>query len=212
MNRRLLLLGLIPAAAQAASRDAELIEQLDREVIAQKQRIKYLQEQLAHCGEMPGIPPIFTELTQILTGSEASLERDGATVRITLPGDFLFVPDSTKVRDETFPTLDLITTAIKLHDVRVSLHLHTSNAPPPAAVRKTYPGNWEWSAALAASLTRVLIDRFFLPVRYFTLAAHGDSKPIVSNEEPNARKLNHRAVIEIVPPPLPPMPSPWGPT
>lgn len=189
---------LLSALALATSeKDRVLINQLDREVVALKQRTTYLQEQLQHCGTSDA-PPIYAELTQVFAGSSVQVERKGQLVRVVLPADILFAADSTRLRAEAQGSLDLLATALKLHTVTVIVTVYTDNQPLSTSLRKVYATAWEWTAARSVVITRELVERYGVPSEHIRAAAGADSQPLESNDTPESRSVNRRVVVEIL--------------
>lgn len=188
----------------AGDKDKALIYQLDREVVALQQRIAALQTQLQNCASGSDAPAIYTELTQIFSGSAAKVDREGPIVRVTFPGDLMFSVGNTRVRDEAQPTLDLLSTVLKTHSVKVTVLVYTDSEPISTTLRKTYPTAWEWTSALASSVVRDLTGRYGVPPERLTAAGRADLSPVGSNDTPEGRAQNRRVVIEIVEVPVTP--------
>lgn len=203
--RRLLVAAAILAAPFAvsagAASDRQLIGQLDREIIALKQKVKILEERLGGCatGGEPG--PIYPELVQVFAGTPVTVERSGATTVVTIPGDLLFAtPGDVAVREEAEFALDLLATALKLHmDVQVTLVGHTDSDPPPRQALKLYPSNWELSSARALAVTRALVEGHGVPYTRFTVAGRADLDPLTGNDTPEGRATNRRVVAHLSP-------------
>ncbi len=188
--------GVVPEA-EAGSADKALIRQLDREVIALKQRIALLEQQAGDCST-PGEPPaIYTELRQIFSGSPVQVERQGALVRATLPADLLFTSDGLHLREEAIFSLDLLATALKLHPVTASVIGYTDSLSPPQSARKSWPTAWEWTAAQAALVVRELQDRFGVPPARLEVTGRGSTSLPGNEDTPEGRALNRRIVVEI---------------
>ncbi len=190
-----------PLAVRAgASSDRQLIGQLDREVIALKQKLRVLEERLSGCasGGEPG--PVYPELVQVFAGSPVTVDRAGAATRVTLPGDVLFSQGSVTLREEADPSLDLLATALKLHmDVSVLVVGHTDGEAPPRQLLKQYPSNWELSYAHALAVTRALVEGHGVPYTRFTVAGRADLEPLTGNDTPEGRATNRRVVVHLTP-------------
>ncbi|MFZ5481552.1 MAG: OmpA/MotB family protein [Myxococcota bacterium] len=203
MKRRLFLGGALvatPAFASAQS-DRELIGQLDREVIALKQRIRALEGQLETCGAGEGDPgKIYPELVQVFSGGPVKVDRQGAVALVTLPGDTLFSQGGLTLREEADFALDLLATALKLHTATRALVVgHTEADPPPLALRRSYPTNWELSVARGAAVARALVERFAVPAGRVTAAGRAGSQPVADDDTPEGRALNRRVVVHVLP-------------
>ena len=192
------LLALPLGVRAGAATDRELIGQLDREVIALKQKVKILEDRLAGCAEGGTTSPLYPELVQVYSGGPVKVERTGATTRVILPGELLFSTGSVTVREEADFALDLLATALKLHmDARVLLVGHTDSDPPPAPFRKLYPSNWELSYARALAVARALTEGHGVPYTRFTVAGRADLDPLTGNDTPEGRAINRRVVAHL---------------
>lgn len=201
-----MILLLASLALATSEKDRALINQLDREVVALKQRNIVLQEQLQSCGSgTTTAPPIYAELTQIFAGTPVTVERKGPLVRVTIPADLLFAGDSNRVRAEAQGTLDLLSTALKLHLVAATVAVYTDSDPVSNALRKQFPTAWEWTAARAVALSRELSEHYAVPAERLTAAARGTAEPVATNDTPEGRQLNRRVVVEVLEQ-LPPAP------
>lgn len=191
---------LFSLAHAGAESDRALIGQLDREVIALLQKVQRLEGDLASCGTSDDPGRIYPELVQVFAGSPVSVERSGATTRVTLPGELLFSGNGVGVREEAAFALDLLATALKLHpEVRAVVVGHTDGDPPAGAIRKLYPTNWELSSARAVAIARVLTEKFALPASHLTVAARADSEPVATGDTPEGRASNRRIVVHVIP-------------
>lgn len=186
----------------AASSDRELIGQLDREVIALRQKLKILEERLSGCSTGGGVAPVYPELVQVFAGGPVTVERTGMLTRVTLPGDLLFASGSLTLREESEYALDLLATALKLHmDLNVLVVGHTDAEAPPRALLKLYPTNWELSYARALAVTRELVEGHGVPYTRFTVAGRADLEPLTGNDTPEGRAVNRRVVAHLTPAP-----------
>lgn len=197
----MILLALIGCSwIRPDERQQALIYQLDREVIALKLRNDQLREQAERCDDPQG-NPIYTELLQVFSGSEVSVERDGAQTVVIIPGALLYSSGSTTIRAEATMVLDLLSVALNLHaDAKVRVIGHTDDRPLVGALRRRYGTNWELSVFRAAALMRAMVGDFGVQEDRFTIAGRGSSQPIASNDTPEGRERNRRLVVIIGPP------------
>lgn len=191
----------VPRAHGGAASDRELIGQLDREVIALKQRVRHMESQLATCGEGSGDPgTVYPELVQIFAEGPVTVERKGAHVLVTLPVDLVFSQNALTLRQEGEFALDLLATALKLHpDTRVMVVGHTDAEPVPAPLRRAFPTNWELSTARAGAVAGTLVQRFGLDPARLTVAGRADTQPLTAGDTPEGRATNQRIVVHIQP-------------
>lgn len=188
---------LLPALAGPAQ-DRVLIGQLDREVIALRQKVEALEERARTCTTSAPLP-VYGELAAVFSGQEATVERAGGGVTVTIPLDTLFSPEGRELREEAAPLVDLLATALLLHpELRVTVVAHAAGTIP-ATLKKLYPTQWEFSAWRAASVVRVLIERFSIPAARLTAAARADVEADTSQATPDGRYRDRRIVFLIEP-------------
>lgn len=192
MNSLLLVL----AASAGPVEDRELIGQLDREVIALRQKVERLQSQLATCSTESAPDPIYSELRQVLQGHPAVVERRGRDTLVVISLDTLFAPDAVSLRQEAEPLLDLLSTGLKLHpDLTITAIAHVDSGSISPVLAKRYPTAWELSAGRAALVVREMVEGFGVSPHRFTAGARGDQEPVASNDTPEGRLLNRRIVF-----------------
>lgn len=194
-----LLLAALPACVSA--HDRELIRTLDREVIALKMENERLLEQSQTCESRESPPPtLYFELNQVFADGPVKLTRDGDALTLVVPGSLIFAPNTIRVRAESEQVLDLLATALQLHqEYQVLVLVHTAEEQVPSALRKTYPTNWEYSSARATAVVRELTERYGVSPHRFTAAGHSSWAPVADNSTPEGREANHRVEFRLVP-------------
>ena len=188
---------LVLAAALAGPVDHRaLIGQLDREVIALRQRIAHMETQLATCSVDTTMPPVLAELRAVLDGRPAKVAREGLAVTVTVPHTELFGSAAYSLREEADPLLDLLSTAIKVHpELRVTVVAYNDTATVPTASRKAVPSVWELTALRASLVVRTLIERFDVPAASLTAAGRGVQAPLPVEAVPDVIVENRRVVF-----------------
>ncbi len=196
-----LLLAGVGLTACPKTSDTDLVHQLDREVLALKERNKALQGQLDHCSEGELDTELYAQLNQVFSGTEVQVGRQGSRAMVVIPGELLFSPGSTKVREESKMVLDLLATALQIHeDAQVWVIGHTDDDPLTGSLRRRYGDNWGLSTARAHAFMQVLVSDFDIASDRFTIAGRGPSEPLASNDTPEGRALNRRIVVVVGPP------------
>lgn len=195
----LLALSILTACPKAA--DPEVVHQLDREVLALKERNRILEDQLRHCSEGDLDTELYAQLNQVFSGTEVEVGRLGSKAVVVIPGELLFSPGSTRLREESAMVLDLLATALQIHaDAHVWVIGHTDDSPLTGALQRRYGDNWGLSTARAHAFMKELVDRFGVAQERFTIAGRGPSEPLASNDTPEGRARNRRIVVVIGPP------------
>lgn len=196
-------LALVLAATPAcmSAHDRELVGSLDREVIALKMENERLTKQAETCASRVDPPPaIYFELNQVFADGPVKLSRDGDKVTLVVPASMIFAPNTIRVRTESEQVLDLLATALQLHqEYVVDVIVHTAEEQIPSSLRKTYPTNWEYSSARATAVVRELTERYGVSPHRFTASGHSSWSPIADNSTPEGRDTNHRVEIVLVP-------------
>jgi chemotaxis protein MotB len=179
----------------------DLVYRLDSEVIALKQKLAYLEQHQAACGEGGGPAPIYAELIQIIPSSEATVTRDGGTTMVSIPVSSLFASGSFRLRSETTMVLDLVATALNLHPTSpVQVIGYTDDSPLRGSLARYYFSNWELSAMRAGAVARELMESYEVAPERVTICGRGPSSPVADNDTPEGRDANRRIVIRILPP------------
>lgn len=180
---------------------SDLVTQLDREVIALHKKNQVLEDRLESCSAGQLDTELYAQLTQVFSGTEVVVEREGSRAVVVIPGELLFSPGSTTVREEATMVTDLLATALGLHpDAQVWVIGHTDDDALGGNLRRRYGDNWGLSTARASAFMRVMVDQFEIDDRRFTIAGRGDSSPVATNDTPEGRARNRRLVVVIGPP------------
>jgi chemotaxis protein MotB len=191
---------LFVAVAAAGPDDRALIGQLDREVIACRQRVEHLTEQLSGCSVEHDLAPLYAELRSVLGDQPAAVERFDDRVTVTVPFTVLFGAGGTSLREEADPLLDLIATAIRVHpELRVTVEAYNDSTMVPSALRKTVPSVWELTALRASLVVRTLADRFSVPASALTAAGRGVQPALASGADSDGTVENRRIVFILAP-------------
>lgn len=203
MRRRTLLLGGLAVGATGCvplHRKDELVNKLDREVIALTQENERLQRALSTCATEDSVPSIFTELHSILSSFEVEVRRDRSDTVVVVPGGMAFAPGSVRLRAEVEPVFDLLSTALNLHsDQRVTVIGHTDDEAITGRLKKQFPTNWELSTARAAAVCTSLSQDWGVSPHRFTAAGRAQWHPIADNATAEGREANRRVEIVIHP-------------
>lgn len=75
---------------------------------------------------------------------------------------------------------------------------HTDNVPITGVLAKTYPTNWELSAARAINVTRYLQEQG-IPPDVLSAVAYGEYRPVAENDTPEGKAKNRRIEIILAP-------------
>jgi len=191
-------LGLVACGPPTPEEVERLINQQQNEISALIQRQSILESAAANCDDPTASPPpIFSELHQILRGDGIDVSRDGSSVLVTLTVSSIFRGGSMRLKREAAMALDMLSTALKIHDRHpVTVIGHTDNRPTSGG---RYASNLELSAARAAAIVTELTSEYGVPAPRFTVAGRGEHDPIADNDTTEGRDQNRRVVVEIHP-------------
>ena len=194
----------LPSAFRRAPISREVVNQLEHEVAALKERNRQLEAK--GTGAPASAPqPIYTELLQVYADTDVQLWRQGSTTILIFPASLLFSNEDGAIRQEALLPLDLLATALRGHpELQVELIGHTDDTPPAGRTAKVWPTNWEKSFGWARATQRVLVEKFGLDPQRFSLSARSDADPLVTNDTPGGRSSNRRVEVRIVAPVRPP--------
>ena len=181
--------------------DADMVGQLNREIIALQSRNQMLEKTAETCDDPTASPPrIFTDLNQVFYEGDVKISRDGSVVLVTIPGSTLFASGSVRVRKEADMIFDLLSSILKTHpDHRVRVVGHTDNTPLSGRLQRVYPSNWELSSARAASVIREFVDSYDVAPERFSATGRAEFDPLVDNSTAEGRSSNRRVTLEILP-------------
>lgn len=187
-------------ARVALADDRALVQQLDKEVVACKQRVEALRMQLDN--GVAGTAPhaIYTDLVQVFVGQPVTVGHMGPITTVAMSVDLLFPTETLDMREEGQFALDLLATALRHHqDLRVEVQVHSDDQPPPQSLRKLYPTNWERSAVQAARVARELSEGYGVSPHRLAAAGRADLEPVATNDTVEGRAQNRRVLIRLVP-------------
>ena len=183
-----------------------LVGQLNREVQALQQQVRALEYEAATCRDGKAPPdPLYQELHQVLSKTEVGVERRGRTTIVTFPASHLFGADELSLRQEARMTLDVMSTALKLHPrYRIEVEGHTDDGGVPTSLRRRFGDPFTFSAARAYSLVATMVDEFDVSGDRFSVIGRGSTQPIDTNDTDAGQRHNRRVVMYILPPTRPP--------
>lgn len=138
-------------------------------------------------------------LQQEVKDKVVEVRRAGQRITVNVSDQILFDSGSPVVKTSGTVALMKIATVLgKVRDRRIDVEGHTDNVPLTGELAKSFPTNWELSAARATNVVRFLEQNGVPPER---LAAVGKSmhRPVAQNTTPRGRQLNRRIEIVLTP-------------
>jgi chemotaxis protein MotB len=111
----------------------------------------------------------------------------------------LFDSGRAEVKPEGLAVLRKVVSILKdVDDKAIRIEGHTDNARITGLLAKTFPTNWELSAARALNVTRYLQDQGIDPA-VLSAVAYGEYKPVADNDTPEGMAKNRRIEIILIP-------------
>ncbi|VBB42481.1 conserved hypothetical protein [uncultured Desulfatiglans sp.] len=126
-------------------------------------------------------------------GVLATLTDEG--VVILLEDAVLFDSGKAEINSQAFNQLDAIQNIIISVHNRVRIEGHTDDVP---ICTPRFPSNWELSTARAVNVLKYFTASGLVDPGRFSAVGYADSKPLVPNESPEARRKNRRVEIVLV--------------
>lgn len=129
----------------------------------------------------------------------SGLEEQGETVEV-LQTDVFFESGSAQLTQEGKARLNDVAQRLKqVYPGRIiRVEGHTDSKPVGPTLQRTYPTNWELSAARAAAVVRHLEQQHNVRPERFELVGYGPFRPIVPNQTAKGRTANRRVRIAVL--------------
>jgi chemotaxis protein MotB len=110
----------------------------------------------------------------------------------------LFDSGKADVKPEGIDILSkMVETLKKVNDKAIRIEGHTDDVQISGALTRTFPTNWELSAARAINVTKYLQQEGIDP-RNLSAAAFAEHKPVADNSNKEGRAKNRRIEITLV--------------
>lgn len=131
-------------------------------------------------------------LQQDLSGTGASVERQGDRLLVTLPSEVTFNVDSAQIQPQFYGPLNQVaSTLAQYQQSYVNVYGHTDSTGPTAY-------NQRLSEQRAQAVANYLISNGLNPVRVVA-RGFGETQPVADNSTAFGRQQNRRVELEIVP-------------
>lgn len=124
------------------------------------------------------------------------VEVNNGNAVVILAEAFIFRSNSvSRFEEDGAAALEVISEIISRYpNTKITVIAHTDNSSP-----RNYKDNWSYSAMRAASITRLLVEEFYVSANQVTAAAKGETAPIASNETSEGRARNRRLELVVSP-------------
>lgn len=170
------------AAADEATPDLELTEQMKRNVEAQ---IRATQADAAALAE---------KLTAEIASGEVEIETSGRRIVVRIRERGSFASGSAELKPEYQALMRQFRDVLAAQEGAVEVQGHTDDVPIATA---RFRSNWELSSARAVSVAEPLLEGGVLDPRRLSVTGFADARPLVANDSADARARNRRVEIVI---------------
>lgn len=136
-------------------------------------------------------------LAKEISDKEVKVEMLEKGLTITFVAEVLFDSGKADLKQDSFAKIDKVSNVLKgtVADLKVGVEGHTDNEP---IRRSGWKSNWHLSAERALSVLSYLVDKGMAPERLSAIA-HGEYKPVASNDTKEGRQKNRRVEIVVLP-------------
>lgn len=133
-------------------------------------------------------------MSDLIARSLLVVRRRSTFVEVEIRTDILFRSGEAMLTPSAKEALEKLADALKAFPNPVRVEGHTDNRPINTAV---FPSNWELSAARAASVVHLFMDRGVDPARLAVMGL-GEYHPAEPNDTPEGRNANRRVLLVIM--------------
>jgi len=142
---------------------------------------------------------IAEKLEQLLLSSvdkeQIEIHKNGNRIEVRMTSKMLFTSGNARLSSESFPILKKIANVIQASDYAVNIEGHTDNVPINT---RTFPSNWELSAARAASVVHFM-SRQNIDAYRLAAVGYGENRPVANNRTADGRQKNRRISLILLP-------------
>jgi chemotaxis protein MotB len=133
-------------------------------------------------------------MSALVAAGEVNVRRYQNWVAVDISTDILFGSGVARVSDAAIPVLQHLADALKPFPNAIRVEGHTDDRPIRTAA---FPSNWELSAARAASVVHLFMDRGVAAER-LAVMGFGQYRPAASNANTGGRNANRRVAVVIL--------------
>jgi chemotaxis protein MotB len=134
-----------------------------------------------------------------LNSKQVALKELEGKLTLTMVEAILFDSGKADVKQEGVEALQKVADVLKnTKDQEIIVAGFTDNVQITGRLAKTYPTNWELSAARAISVVKILTADGVDP-KLISAAGYGEFRPVADNDTPEGRAKNRRMEIVLMP-------------
>ncbi len=183
---------VIPLYADTMPEVKENVISVEKESVGEEQGNGTLFEQ-QELNELEQIKGELQEyFSEVGLENEVTLRIDERGLVISLSSTILFDSGSAEIKPKNKDELITIAKTINKIDHYIRIEGHTDNIPINTTA---YPSNWELSAARAAQVVKLFVDKGDINPEKMVVIGYGEFKPIGDNNTVEGRARNRRIDI-----------------
>ncbi|HOI06132.1 MAG TPA: OmpA family protein [Deltaproteobacteria bacterium] len=134
-----------------------------------------------------------------LDSKQVALKELEGKLTLTMVESILFDSGKADVKPEGVEALRKVSEVLKnTTDQEIVVAGYTDNVQITGRLARTYPSNWELSAARAISVVKILVAEGVDP-KHLSAAGYGEHRPVADNATPEGRAKNRRMEIVLMP-------------
>jgi chemotaxis protein MotB len=175
-----------------------MLGELRKESAELEDEIRKREEQLAKVQATQD--ELVAELQSEIADGQIQVERLRGQLRVDVVDEILFDSGEAVLKPEGRAVLEKVASVLSGANRLVRVQGHTDNVPITGQLAKTYPTNWELSAARAVNVVRFLQEDAGVDPAHLSASALSEFQPRVPNDTPEGRQKNRRIELLLAPP------------
>jgi chemotaxis protein MotB len=137
---------------------------------------------------------VTTAMTSLIHNGQVNVQQYPNWVAVDISADVLFASGQARLSPVATDALQRLAEALMPYPNSVRVEGHTDDRPIDTTA---FPSNWELSAARAASVVHLFMDRGLSPDR-LAVVGFGQYRPMMPNTSAQGRNANRRVVVIIL--------------
>jgi len=173
-------------AAELEAKLADISKQKEEEIA----RVRATYEELA------------ADMKEEIEQGQVKITQLADRLSVSMVEKILFPSGEAEISPRGLKVLERVGGVLKnTKDKIIQVQGHTDNVPISGSLQKTFPTNWELSAARAINVVRFLQEKVGIEPERLQAVGMSEYKPVASNKTPAGRAQNRRIEIVLMPEP-----------
>ena len=144
---------------------------------------------------LPSLKVLTKELKAEIESGQIQVNMEPRGLVVSFKQAALFPSGEDVISREAYAALDKVAAAVTKIPNPVRLEGHTDSRPIRT---QRFRSNWDLSTARSIALLEILVRRFDVPRKRFSVAGYADNAPLASNDTEAGRTRNRRVDIVIL--------------